>query len=105
MIKCLPYDFNISLLFQIPFRMERDWQCDLDYSELVYSFVLRRQRRAKAVWEDVIEKGLPSLGGWSDTEMLLLNRLRQWVRSSLSFVSKRANILNPSFRKRNRWDV
>ena len=81
------------MMFQISFTMTRDWQRDLDYSELVYSFVLRRKRRAKAIWEEIAEKGLPSSGGWNDREMCLLKRLQQWVRSSLSY--KRLYIIFP----------
>ena len=60
--------------------MVRDWQIDLAYSELVYSFILRRERRAKAIWEDIIEKGPPACGGWNAREMGWLQGLKQWVR-------------------------
>ena len=64
------------------FRMIRDWESDLVYSELVYSFILRRERRAKTIWEDIIEKGPPDSGGWNARDMCLLKGLQQWVRLS-----------------------
>ena len=62
------------------FRMERDWQNDLLYSELVYSFIFKRERRAKAIWEDFVEKGSPAGGGWNANDIRFLEGLRQWVR-------------------------
>ena len=62
------------------FRMVRDWQRDLVYSELVYSFILRRERRTKALWDDIVEKGPPASGGWNASDMSFLKGLRKWVR-------------------------
>ena len=65
------------------FRMIRDWESDLVYSELVYSFILRRERRAKTIWEDIIEKGPLGGRGWNAQDTFLLKGLQQWV--SLSY--------------------
>ena len=89
------------------FRMERDWQRDLVYSELVYSFIFKRERRVKAIWKDFIEKGSPASGGWNAGDMLFLEGLRQWVR--LSYTSSKrvfaSQHLICSFRRLSHWDV
>ena len=62
--------------------MARDWKQDFNYSELIFRFILRRKKRATKIWDDILEKGLPTLEDWSTHELFLIKSFQQWVRSS-----------------------
>ena len=54
-----------------------NWQDDLNYSELVYSFLLQRENYAGVLHEIIIENGSPKY--FNQMQKALLERLKQLV--------------------------